>query len=393
MERLEAKKLHVLYREELLENVAPFWLENAVDRAYGGTFSCLDRQGKVYDTDKFAWMQGRAIWGFSMLYNQYGPKDAWLEAAASGVDFMKKHAFSESGDVYFSMDRKGNPLVAPYNIFSESFLCTGLAEYYRASGDAWAKEESLRAYQRFQARKDNPKGIWTKPIPGARALCPMNMQMIQFMMYREMQGIVPEELLRQVLDESIRLFFARHVDREGKRMLERVLPDGGHLFENMEGRLMTPGHALEALWFLMDVANGLGDMAMVQDIADIMLWVIESSWDTERGGIPLYMDALGMPVEKLESNQRHWWVHAEALAAFLLAHHLTGSPVHLAWFRKIHNYCFEHFHDDQYGEWYAYLDRYGDPEFTVKGSKWKTLYHLPRALALCEGILKEMSEA
>lgn len=393
MNKTELAQLHQLYRSELMDNVVPFWVEHSPDTQYGGFFSCLARDGQVYDTDKFAWMQGRMVWMFSKLHNVYGTDPKWLPLAQQGVAFMRDHAYAPDGDVYFSMDRTGRPLMQPYNLFSECFWVTGLAEYYRATGDDWAKAESLRLYRRVQVRKANPKGIWTKPVPGGRALCAMNLVMVQFMMYREMQGIVPQAELDAILAENIHLFFARHVDRERKMVFERALPDGGRLLENMEGRLMTPGHALEALWFLMDIAQGRGDKVMVEDLAEIMLWVIEFGWDSELGGIPLYKDALGLPGEKLEANQRHWWVHAEALCAFLLAYKLTGNPAHFAWFKRIHDYTFGHFPDPGYGEWFTYLDRHGLPEMTVKGSKWKALYHLPRALAECEGWLKQMLDA
>ena len=57
------------YRSELFDNVLPFWLENSIDKECGGYFTCLDREGKVFDTDKFIWLQGREVWMLSMLYN------------------------------------------------------------------------------------------------------------------------------------------------------------------------------------------------------------------------------------------------------------------------------------------------------------------------------------
>ena len=42
-----------LYHGELVKNVLPFWLQHSKDEANGGYFTCLDQQGKVYDTDKF----------------------------------------------------------------------------------------------------------------------------------------------------------------------------------------------------------------------------------------------------------------------------------------------------------------------------------------------------
>ncbi|HWB92791.1 MAG TPA: AGE family epimerase/isomerase, partial [Puia sp.] len=53
-----------LYRDNLLEDVIPFWMRHSVDREQGGYFTCLDTEGKVYDTDKFTWLQCRQIWCF-----------------------------------------------------------------------------------------------------------------------------------------------------------------------------------------------------------------------------------------------------------------------------------------------------------------------------------------
>ena len=58
------------YRKALLGDVIPFWEMNSPDPVYGGYFTCLDRDGKVYDHDKFVWLQGRQAWTFSKLYNQ-----------------------------------------------------------------------------------------------------------------------------------------------------------------------------------------------------------------------------------------------------------------------------------------------------------------------------------
>ena len=67
---MDFKKLSDQYRDELLNNVLPFWLQNSQDKEFGGYFTCLDREGKVFDTDKFIWLQGREVWMFSMLYNK-----------------------------------------------------------------------------------------------------------------------------------------------------------------------------------------------------------------------------------------------------------------------------------------------------------------------------------
>ena len=72
------------YKSELLDNVLPFWLDKSQDKEYGGYFTCLDRYGKVFDTDKFVWLQGRQVWLFSMLYNKLEKRQEWLDCAVHG---------------------------------------------------------------------------------------------------------------------------------------------------------------------------------------------------------------------------------------------------------------------------------------------------------------------
>jgi len=73
------------YRNEMHNNVIPFWEKYSIDKECGGYFTCLDREGKVYDTDKFIWLQGRQTWMFSSLYNNVATKPNWLEVAEHGA--------------------------------------------------------------------------------------------------------------------------------------------------------------------------------------------------------------------------------------------------------------------------------------------------------------------
>ena len=114
-------QLAELYRSELLDRVIPFWLNKSQDKEFGGYFTCLDRDGTVYDTDKFIWMQGREVWMFSKLYNTVEPRQEWLDAAIQGAEFLKKHGHDGNLNWYFALDREGHPLVEPYNIFSYTF--------------------------------------------------------------------------------------------------------------------------------------------------------------------------------------------------------------------------------------------------------------------------------
>ena len=75
-------------RKYLLENVLPFWLDNAIDDEFGGILTCLDHEGKVYGYEKSVWFQGRALYIFSTAYNYVEKNERFLKAAKKIYDFL-----------------------------------------------------------------------------------------------------------------------------------------------------------------------------------------------------------------------------------------------------------------------------------------------------------------
>ena len=68
------------YEDALLNDCIPFWLKTGVDYEHGGYFTCLDRKGEVYSTDKSVWFQGRMLWTLSKLMTEFGVKEVWINA-------------------------------------------------------------------------------------------------------------------------------------------------------------------------------------------------------------------------------------------------------------------------------------------------------------------------
>lgn len=132
---IDFKSTASLYRSELLDSVLPFWLEKSQDYEYGGYFSCLNRDGSVYDTDKFIWLQGREVWMFAMLYNKVKHCPEWLQAAVQGAEFLKKYGHDGEYNWYFSLTRDGRPIVDPYNIFSYTFATMAFGQLAIATGN------------------------------------------------------------------------------------------------------------------------------------------------------------------------------------------------------------------------------------------------------------------
>jgi N-acylglucosamine 2-epimerase len=162
-------------------------------------------------------------------------------------------------------------------------------------------------------------------------------------------------------------------------ILENVNPDGS-FNDSFEGRLMNPGHAIEAMWFIMDLSVRLNRPELAEKAVDIALRTLEYGWDEQYGGIFYFLDIKGHPTQQLEWDQKLWWVHVETLITLAKGYQLTGNPRCLAWFEKVHNYTWSHFPDPEFGEWYGYLNRRGEVLLPLKGGKWKGCFHVPRGL-------------
>ena len=106
-----------------LDACVDFWLKNGLDKKHGGVYTCLDRTGRIYSTDKSVWMQGRCAWTFSYLCSVYGTKPEWLEAAKSCLDFLENHCINHKawGRLYFQVTEDGRPLRQRRYCFSEGF--------------------------------------------------------------------------------------------------------------------------------------------------------------------------------------------------------------------------------------------------------------------------------
>jgi len=372
-------KYKEIFRKELLNNVIPFWTKNSEDKEYGGFFTCLDEKGKVYDTDKFMWLQCRQIWTLSMLYNQVEKKQEWLDMAIRGAEFVKGNGRDEAGNWYFSLTREGKPIIQPYNIFSDCFAAMGFAQLYSATHNEEYKTIALQTFDNIIKKQDNSKGVYNKQFPGTRPLQGFSLPMILCNLVLEMEPILSPELVDKTIEQGMHAVMKTFYKPEFGLILENVAPDGSFV-DCFEGRLINPGHAIEALWFVMDLAKRTDDFSTINQAVDLTIATLEYSWDKTYGGIFYFLDVKGNPLQQLEWDQKLWWVHIEAIVNLLKAYHLTGDERCWSWFEKVFEYTWTHFADSANGEWFGYLNRRGEVLLNAKGGKWKGFFHLPRGL-------------
>ncbi|MDF9797585.1 N-acylglucosamine 2-epimerase [Catalinimonas alkaloidigena] len=380
-----------LYANTLLQDVIPFWMQHSGDASYGGYLTCLDRKGKTFDTDKFIWLQCRQVWCFSMLYNRVEQKQEWLDFALQGAEFLKKFGRDAQGNWYFSLTREGKPLVQPYNIFSDCFAAMAFGQLSQATQDKAHSEIAIHTYHNILKRQENPKGSYNKAFPGTRPLQSFALPMIMCNLILEMEHLLAPEEVDRIIQHGSRTVMDTFYQPDSGQILENVNEDGS-FSDTFEGRLLNPGHALEAMWFIIDLAARTSDQPLIRKAVDISLNTLEYSWDRRYGGIFYFMDIKGHPPQALEWDQKLWWVHMETLISLLKGFLQTGDQRCWQWFEKVHDYCWTHFADPEYGEWYGYLNRRGEVLIPQKGGKWKGCFHVPRGLYQCWQTLDSIAE-
>jgi N-acylglucosamine 2-epimerase len=391
------------YRDGLLQDTLPFWIKHGLDPKNGGVYSCLARDGSLLDSDKSVWIQGRFAWLLATLYNTVEPREEWLAGALSCLRYLEQHAFDEDDRMFFLLTQDGLPLRKRRYVYSEAFACIAYAACSKATqglaetngikdgdSEAYAKRavQLFETYNRisFEADQAPPKvDPHSRPSKGLGPL------MIGINLAQILRENISYTASDDYIDRYIQEIQVDFCKPELEAVMETVSPKG-EIIDHFDGRLLNPGHALEAAWFILHEARHRNnDSSLVQLGVQILDWMWQRGWDQEHGGIYYFRDVDGKPVAEYWHDMKFWWPHNEAIIATLLAYHLTDDPRHLERHALVHEWAHQHFADPKHGEWFGYLHRDGSRSTDLKGNLWKGPFHLPRMQLYCWRLLDGMS--
>ena len=147
---------------------------------------------------------------------------------------------------------------------------------------------------------------------------------------------------------------------------------------------------------LVGIEPHLSGAILVLGVGAVMMLVGGIHWGwvggaiAAAGGLLYFVDVEGYPPQAYEHDMKLWWVHTEALIAAIKLYRVTGKERYFEDFKMLMEYCFAHFNDEVYGEWYGYLRRDGAPtEPRAKGNVFKGPFHVPRMY--CE-VIRELEK-
>ncbi len=387
----EIRRYRELFSRELGEHILPFWLTHGLDRTHGGYYTGLDREGKLIESDKSVWFQGRFSWILSTAFMREHSRVDYLEAAESGVNFIKRHCFDHRGRMYYRTTAEGKPLLQRRYYFSELFAVNAFAAFSRASGDLSYLEAARELMDRVETLAEGPVDENPKWVPGSRDTSSIAYPMIKISVLQELRRADPGRAAYYTakVRSAITSILPGHLI-PGQRCLVENLVGGEPSFDHNEGRQLNPGHALELAWFILSEYRETGVDEYLQWGRQIFDWMWEWGWDEQYGGIFYFRDALGYPSSEYWHDMKFWWPHNEAIIASLMLYSITNEPSYLEKFSLAFEWAFERFPDRDYGEWYGYLHRDGSVSSTVKGNLFKGPFHIPRMCIICGDILEGM---
>jgi len=373
------------YRHDLFEEFLPLMDRYVVDHEFGGFAHNIGPDGANPSGTKDAWFQGRGIWVYSFLFNNFGQDQRYLSVAEKAVEFVMKLEPTDQDTLWPRVcTREGTPLKAAAEIYGDLFIAEGLAEYGRAAGERkyWnlAKQiisKSLRIYDQPDYHPDVVamyRGPKTLRFPGARA---QGVSMVLIRVINQMLETHPDDELERLISHCVDVVLKRHYNPAFRLNVELLAHDFSWP-SNELSQFVSTGHSIETLWMIMQEAVRQKDGRLFELAAERFRRHVEVAWDDVYGGV--FRNLVHVD-ENLWSLDKALWVQEEVLVGSLLLLELTGED----WAKQVFSRTYHYLHEQYplrtraYPPWIPVTDRklHPDPRAT-----WVENYHHPRQLML-----------
>ena len=243
-----------------------------------------DADGSLIDDDKAVWIQGRATWLLSTLYNTVEKKQELLDGAKLGYDFLNKHCFDNDGQMFFHVARDGKPICKRRYFFSETFYVIAAAAYAKASGDEKAASNARKIFGECISYVTGEKKLILK-FTDTRPSKGIGVPIIMMNTAQQLRETIGDERADEWITKWINEIETLFVKDDIQCVMEQVAPDGS-IINHIDGRTLTPGHAIEGAWFILHEAMHINNDKHLIELGCKMLdYMWEGGWDKEYGGI------------------------------------------------------------------------------------------------------------
>lgn len=423
-------------RQELENDILPFWMEKMTDSGRGGFYGRIDGGDTLHAyAPKGAILNARILWTFSAAYRILR-RPEYLDTATRAKRYLIDRFYdNDFGGVYWSLDADGNPLDTKKQIYAQGFAIYGLGEYARATGDDEALDYAVRLFNLIEEHSfDRGRNGYVEAFmrdwsvigdmrlsdKDENASKTMNTHLHILEPYANLYRVWKDARLERQLRNMIGLFTDKIMNRETSH-LDLFFDDDWHT----RGDIVSYGHDIEASWLIHEAALVLGDKALLKEIEPVIVNIARAADEGLNPNGSLIYEQTSGRVDKQTSGQAdgqtsrqgtdgvqagkqgeapcqlvtctsstdkelHWWVQAENVVGHVNLYQHFGDEAALDTAVKCWQFIKNSLIDREHGEWHWSLM----PDGTVnrrddKAGFWKCPYHNGR---MCMEIIERFGD-
>jgi mannobiose 2-epimerase len=376
------------FKDELANNILPFWMEKMKDDTHGGFYGQINGKNQLIpEADKGGILNARILWTFSAAYHEE-KNPFYLEMADRAKEYILNNFFDhEFGGTYWTVSFDGKPVYTKKQIYSQAFFMYAFSEHYRASGDSASLQTAIELFRiiekhSFDAKLNGYFEAYSREWKlledlrlserDANEKKTMNTHLHILEAYTNLYRVWKDDELARQLRNMILIFSEKIVNRS-TRHLDLFFDENW----NSKAQIVSYGHDIEASWLIDEAASVLGDPVLLSDIQKICIGIAKAACEGLQpdGSLIYEQDNSRGHTDK----DRHWWVQAEAVVGFINGFELTGNKEWLDKALKCWKYISENLVDRTGKEWFWSVSDNGIANRKDdKAGFWKCPYHNSR---------------
>lgn len=419
MIRGEILKSKLKFEKYLKEELLPFWLERCLDNKNGGFITHFDKHGRdTQVNEKSLISQTRVIYAFSLACRHGYGNNKCDNLADRGVDFLIEKLWDKAnGGFYWMVDRQGKVLNDKKILYGQSFAIYSLCEHFLATGDKRSLDYAEKTFNLvikyctdsfnggyFEMMERNWDLANPDLVGNDRKTFDVHMHLMESFtnmfkckkdyFYRhkllEIIDIIRYRILHPGYGTGIPQFtfdwkVAPHAKLDVVWGLDRFEDNG---LKSNPKDITSYGHNIEFTWLLI---NALEELEINTDkylplIRKILNHTLKFGIDYKYGGI--YTE--GLHNGHVTDMQKEFWQQAEAMVGTLYACKLFGIKKYWDTYKNVSDFIFNKVINHSIGEWWPLLTREGEAIWHHMGNSWKTNYHTIRATVLSIKLLGKL---
>ncbi len=365
------------WKDQAINDILPYWTDNAMDRDSGAFITNLDAQWKHgSDSRKYPSMIGRHIFSYSVAYLMTGTEE-YLDIAEQTKDLLLEKAWdTEHGGWYDVLNRDGTPDIRTRNMFIQTYALTGLAMYYFVTHDREVLEYIIETDRHLEtAMLDSLNGGYYNVAGNDWQIIDSNKS------FASQVAPVSGYLLYMYLatGDSVYLERSRRImDWVSDRMRD---PGSGWILEYFDRNwsmlesdpdIINVGHNIEVAWMLLRLTmlNGTGGIPETARQLEDLLYA--ATFREETG---LWLTTLGRRDPRITDDFTYWWIQAYGNMYSLCSYRISGNKERLDHFIKGAEFWDSYFLDRDNGDTFTSVYHNGVAKDSTKANPYKTSYH------------------